>query len=114
MLNPLNYSDKMTNLEALEASVNYPIAKIKLQKILVDNGINDSDTYKGITKSFELATAAVYVLLVTSANISEGDYQISATDKSNYIKLAEAIYTKYGLANPLKPKSTVRNASHLW
>lgn len=104
----------MTNLEALSASVNYPVDKIKVQKILIDNGLNDSDTYVGTTKAFELATAALYVLLITSANISEGDFQISATDKGNYLTLANGIYSKYGINNPLVSKPKIHNRSNLW
>jgi hypothetical protein len=104
----------MTNQEALSASVNYPVDKVKIQKILIDNGLNDSDNYAGTSKQFELATAAVYVLLVTSANISEGDFSISATDKSNYIKLAEGVYSKYGVDSPLSKKSTIKNRSNYW
>lgn len=104
----------MTNLEALSAAVNYPVNKIKIQKILIDNGLTDGDEYTGNSKSFELATAALYVLLVTSANISEGDFQISATDKSNYMTLAAGIYNKYGIQNPLKPRPAIRNRSNYW
>jgi hypothetical protein len=104
----------MTNLEALSASCNYPVDEFKLKKILIDNGLNESDEYKGITKAFELATAALYVLLVTTAIISEGGYSISITDKSNMIDLANGIYSKYGISSPLKQKNTIKNASNLW
>lgn len=96
----------ITNLQALAGSVNYPIEDVKLQKILIDRSIDESGSYTGLSKDFELATADVYVLLITSANISEGGYQISMTDKSNMIKLASGIYSKYGVSNPLKPKVT--------
>lgn len=104
----------MTNLEALSASCNYPVDTIKLQKILIDNGLNDSDTYTGITKAFELATAALYVLIVSSANISEGDFSVSATEKAALIDLACGIFVKYGIENPLKPQATIRNLSNYW
>lgn len=102
----------ITNLQALAGTVNYPIDDVKLQKILIDRNIDESSNYTGLNKSFELATADVYVLLITSANISEGGYQISMTDKSNMIKLASGIYSKYGVSNPLKPKVTI--ASNRW
>lgn len=103
----------MTNLEALSASVNYPIETLKLQKILIDNGLNDSDTYTGTSKAFELATAALYTLIVSSANISEGDYSVSATDKASMLKMASGIYQKYGVENPLAA-NTIRNVSNYW
>jgi len=104
----------MTNQEALAASVNYPVDKIKIQKILIDNGLNDSDIYAGLSKPFELATAAMYILLVTSANIAEGDFKISPVDSANYLNLANGIYSKYGVANPLEKKSTIKNRSYYW
>ena len=103
----------MTNLEALSAACNYPIATLKLQKILIDNGLNDSDTYTGQTKDFELATAALYTLIVTSANLSEGDFSVSATDKSNLLAMASGIYDKHGLPNP-NFSNTIRNRSNYW
>lgn len=103
----------MTNLEALGAAVNYPVDEKKLTKILIDNGMNGSDTYQGMTRGFELSTAALYILLVSSANISEGGYQISMADKSNMMQLADGIYSKYGLNNPLKANK-VRNRSNRW
>ena len=72
----------MTNLEALSASCNYPIDTLKLQKILIDRGLNDSVDYVGLSEALELAKADLYVLLVTSANISEGDFTVSANEKS--------------------------------
>lgn len=104
----------MTNLEALSASVNYPVDKIKVQKILIDNGLTESDSYTGLNKAFELATAAMYVLLVTSANIAEGDFKIAAAEITNYIKLANGIYSKYGITSPLENKATIKNRSNYW
>lgn len=104
----------MTNLEALTSAVNYPVDKIKIQKLLIDNGLNDSDTYSGPGKAFDMATAGLYVLLVTSANISEGDFQVSATDKGNYMLLASGIYRKYGVQDPLKERPAIRNRSNCW
>lgn len=104
----------MTNLEAISSACNYPIDELKLKKILIDQGIDYGGIYTGLSKAFELATAALYVLIVTSANLSEGDFQISATDKSNLIELAGGIYNKYGIANPLKSSNTVRNRSNYW
>lgn len=104
----------LTNLKALAGSVNYPVDEVKLQKILTDQSINPDGVYYGLSKSFELATAALYTLLVTSANITEGGYQVSATDKGNFLKLAEGIYSKYGVDSPLKAQPRLRNRSNYW
>lgn len=104
----------MTNLEALSASCNYPIDTLKLQKILIDRGLSDSVDYVGLSEAFELAKADLYVLLVTSANISEGDFTVSANEKALLIDLASGIFVKYGIENPLKPQATIRNRSNYW
>ena len=104
----------MTNLEALSAACNYPIEEIKLQKILIDNGLYDAEAYQGKSKAFDMCTADLYILIVTSANLSEGDFTISATDKSNLIKLADGIYAKYNLPSPFVKVPQIRNRSNCW
>lgn len=102
----------MTNLEALIAATNYPVNPSKLQKILIDREITDTDNYQGLTRNFELATADLYVLLVTSVAVSEGDFSVSDTEKASLKTLAESTYAKYGLSSPLKSK--IRNRSNCW
>lgn len=104
----------MTNSAALIASINYPIDADKIEKLLIDNGISPSGEYAGLTKEFELATAGLYCLLLATANIKEGGYEVSMTDKSNMIMLASAIYEKYGLDNPLKPQPKITDKSSIW
>jgi hypothetical protein len=104
----------MTNTAALAATVNYPVDDIKIQKLLIDNKITPDGEYTGLSQDFEVATAGLYVLLVTSANITEGGYQISMTDKSNMIDLATGIYNKYGLDNPLVVKPKIVDMSDRW
>ena len=105
----------MTVLEALSGAVNYPVDENRIIKILIDRGLGESDTYTqaiGASKAFELATADLYVLLVSSANVAEGGYNVSMTDKSNMLKMASGIYSKHGVDNPLKP--SIRNRSNYW
>lgn len=104
----------MTNLEALSAASNHPFDDIKIRKILLDNGLNESGSYFGLTKDFELATAALYVLIVTSPNISEGDFSVSPSEKTALIGLASGIFSKYGVEDPLTSKSVIRNRSNYW
>lgn len=87
----------MTNLEALQATVaGYPLATNVYQKALTDRSLTASDTYAGTSQSFELAKADVYTVLSTAVNIQEGGYNLSMTDKSNFLKAANAIYERYG------------------
>jgi hypothetical protein len=103
----------LTNLQAISGSVNYPVQEVKLKKILIDRGIEESEFYTGMNQSFELATADVMVLLVSSANITEGGYQISLTDKTNLLDLANLTYTKYG-EKTVATKPEIRNRSNAW
>lgn len=104
----------MTNKESLAAAVNYPIDANKIEKLLIDNGVSPAGEYSGLSQEFELATAGLYCLLLATANIKEGGYEVSMTDKSNMITLASAIYEKYGLPNPLKPQPKITDKSSLW
>lgn len=103
----------MTNLEALTATVNYPIESFKVEKLLIDQKLDATTVYSGTSKAFDLATASMYQLIATSANISEGDMQISVTEKTTFLKLASAIYEKHGVIDPLA-NNTIRNRSHYW
>lgn len=103
----------MTNLEALTATVNYPIDTVKVEKLLIDQKLDATAVYTGISKEFDLATASMYQLIATSANISEGDMQISVTEKTTFLKLASAIYEKHGVTDPLA-KNTIRDRSNYW
>lgn len=103
----------MTNLEALTATVNYPIDSVKVQKILIDNGFNSASTYDGNSKSFDLATAGLYQLIATSANLSEGDLSVSLTEKNTLLTMASKLYQKHGVVDPLA-NDTIRNRSNYW
>lgn len=89
----------MTILEALQSTVNYPIDGSKITLIVIKRGlVQDEEITQSVltSKAFELATADVYLLLVSSPTIAEGGYQISMTDKGNMLDMAKAIYTKHG------------------
>jgi len=91
----------MTNLDAIKAKLNYPLTENAFILALQDRGLFSDEIYSG-GESFDLAYADVINTLVTSPNVSEGSYQISMNDKTALINLANGIYTKYGVLNPLK------------
>lgn len=80
---------------------------------MIDNGLSESGIYTGYSKDFDLATANLYLLLVTSANVSEGDYSVSATEKSSLLSLANGLFEKHGVTNPLGEKKII-NRSNYW
>ena len=100
----------MNNLQAIKASVNFPISDEQAELALTDWGLTTTQTYSGVTMEFELAKADILRLLVSSANIAEGGYSISMTDKSNMLAMAKGIYAKHGIAYP---DSMVSNISDL-
>ena len=87
----------MTNLEALKGKIaGYPLSDNTFLTALLDRGLDPQTEYAGKSRAFELAMADVYIVLVTGVIIAEGGYQISITDKTNFLKMANAIYKKYG------------------
>lgn len=105
----------MNILEALKSKVSYPVKDNTLSGILIERGLSDSTEFDqtiATGKAFELAKADLYIYLVSGTNISESGYSVSLTDKSNLMKLASAIYSKYGEPNP--SAITLTDASSRW
>lgn len=103
----------MTNQEALVASVNYPVNDNVTLKCLADHSISASGSYSSTSKDFELAIADLLLVLVTSANVSEGGMSIAPVEKKMLLSRANSIYAKHGVA-PTTGNPTVSNRSYLW
>ena len=102
----------MTNHEAIRSlAVGYPVDENTFLRILTDRGLAADGEYTGKSKAFDLSQADLYVVLLTAANITEGGFQVSITDKTNFMKVASALYDKWGEPNPLKQKSNVQGVS---
>ena len=98
----------MTNREALTAKLNYPLPNNAYIVALEDRGVNSDGVYVS-GESFDLAYADMITSLVTAPNVTEGGFSRSLTEKQALLRVADNIYTKYGVANPikfLKPKAT--------
>ena len=91
----------MTNLEAIKAKLNYPLSDNAFILALQDRGLASAGIYSS-SEAFDLAYADAINTLVTAPNVSEGSYQISLSDKTNLLSLADGIYTKYSVSNPIK------------
>jgi len=103
----------MTNLEAIKSTVaGYPLPDNTFIKVLMDRGLSATVEYAGKSKNFELATADLYMVLVSATNITEGDFSISLTDKGNLAKMAETIYRKWDDSSI--NGSGISDASFLW
>jgi hypothetical protein len=90
----------MTYLEAIKGKVGYPLSDNAFTLALLDRGLTAADTYTA-GQAFDLAYADAVVTLITAPNVSEGGYSVSLSDKETLLKLANGIYTKYGIASPL-------------
>ncbi len=92
----------MTNLEALKGKIaGYPLDDNTYLTALLDRGLDPQSDYEGKGKEFDLAMADVYVVLATGVNVTEGGYQLSLTDKTNFLKVANMLYEKHGEKGPL-------------
>ena len=92
----------MTYLEAIKAKVDYPLSDNAFTLALEDRGLVSTDTYvKG--KLFDLAYADCLTMLVTQADKKEGSFSISFSEKETLLKLANGIYSRYGIVSSLKP-----------
>ena len=94
----------MTNLEAIKAKLNYPLSDNSFIIALQDRGVTSAGIYAG-GESFDLAYADAINTLVTAPDTTEGGFSISFTDKANLLSLADGIYLKYDVDNPIKKSS---------
>lgn len=90
----------MTNLEAIKAKLNYPLSENAFILALQDRELTSNGIYAA-SEAFDLAYADAITTLVTVPNITEGGYQVSLTDKTALLNLADGIYTKYEEVNPI-------------
>lgn len=91
----------MTNKEALQAAVKYPLEDAEMSLILINRGLAEDGIYTAKTPAFDLAKADAFVLLVTAPNMQEGGFSRSLGNTDNLVKLANGIYAMYGEKSPL-------------
>lgn len=90
----------------------YPVKDDKLQAVLFDREITPEAEYLlSNKKQVDLAMADLYVILITTPTITEGGFQLALTDKTNLMKVASGIYTKYGETDLFAKKATVTGIS---
>lgn len=90
----------------------YPVKDDKFQSVLFDRELAPDDAYSiSNKKAIDLAMADLYVILITTPTIAEGGYQLALTDKTNLMKVASGIYSKYGETDPFNSNPTVTGIS---
>jgi len=100
----------MTNLEAIKAKLNYPLSDNSFIVALQDRGVTSAGVYTG-GESFDLAYADAINTLVTAPDTTEGGFSISLADKAQLLRLADGIYTKYSISNPITTSSLKQKAT---
>lgn len=96
----------MTILEAIKESVGYPISPNRASMTLIKRGLTGTDEATQTilnSREFELATADLMFWLITTANVSEGGYSVSLTEKASIKTIASRIYQKWGVADSTAP-----------
>jgi hypothetical protein len=101
----------MTNLEALKASIGFPITDAQAELILLNRSVDKAEAYTGTTTKMQLSKADALILASSSPNIGEGGYSISQSDKSVLISEANRIYEANGESSAAP---VIRNASNIW
>jgi hypothetical protein len=102
----------MTILEAIQSTVSgYPLPVNTFNRVLTDRGLSGADTYSGTSRAFELATADIYKVLATAANISEGGFSVSINDRKTFLAMANSIYSQYGVS---ATGNTISDATERW
>jgi hypothetical protein len=103
----------MTNLEAVKAYIEYPLSDNSYKLALLNRSLEYSDVYdKTKQKDMELSGADALKSVITSADIKDNTYSVTAHDVVEIKKLIASIYTKWGYPDPLAPK--LSNATNMW
>ena len=86
----------MTNLEAIQAKLNYPLSENSFILALMNRGLDYLANYSvSNLRLLELSQADLIISLVSAPNITEGGYQVSISDRKSLELVANGIYTKY-------------------
>lgn len=91
----------MTISDSLLVINTFPIPDNQIVKICILRGLDFSETFSkviGDSQSYELATADTYLWLASHPSITEQEVGVNnaVAIKTNFVKLANAIYGKYG------------------
>ena len=106
-----NMDEAFTIERYLKGKVGIPLSDDTLTAITAENGIEPGTLFSDVSeRERELCLAGLYVYAsgmpattqkVTDSDAdwshSEGGQMMSATEQSNYLRMANAIYSKYGL-----------------
>lgn len=110
----------MTNLEALQAQLQYPLKASAFQVALLNQSVTGSDQYSPENaenrKGVDLALADLILIMITAPKtISELDFSLGKEDADNLLALRSLISKKYGLPDGLEQQAPViQDVTYLW
>lgn len=92
----------MTIKEALTSTINFSIPVVRVEKALIDAGLDGSAVYaKTDERNIDLCFAGLLLTLITSADVTEDDVSIKLPNRDQLVKIYSAIYKKWNLPDPL-------------
>lgn len=106
----------MTNLEALQARLGYPLSENSFTLALESRGLVPINTFTGSDiQAFDLAYADMLTTLITSPdNVSEGGFSISSADRKMIAEIADRIYDQYDTANVIPKQNPTATFVQRW
>lgn len=107
----------MTFLKALKMAVGYPLDETYLERVFIDRGIDPQQEYCGVTESFMLARADVYMMVASTPNVTMDGFSITVADRDMLAAMAESIYRRYGKGAPSNVtaiRNSIKDSSDIW
>jgi hypothetical protein len=107
----------MTNKEALQANINFPLKDASIEFALTNVGLNGADVYTSDNlQKVETALAGLLLILATSPkSVSELDYSLSSQDVADILELRSIYLKRYDLPDEtLGQAPTISDATAFW
>jgi len=102
----------MTIKEALNSDLLDVLEANVIEKLLIDQDLDEDKQYNkavGASKEYQLAYAYGICKIVLHPNWSQGDMSQSWNSKDDALKMASAIFNKYGVQDITGKSSTIRS-----
>lgn len=99
--------------EALTSMIDFPLPLKRIDKALIDGGLNGEANYtKSDEQKVDLCTAGLILTICTAGNISEGGYSLSISDKEALMKTRSLLLLKWGVSDNTVPE--IEDGTGLW
>ena len=107
----------MTNKQALQAYIGYPIKSDSIDLALINASVTPDEIYT-VDNQEKVETALAGLLLIMLTNpksISELDFSLTTADVSAISELRSVLIIRWGLPDELATeRSYIQDATHFW